>query len=835
MLMRDALLRRSRSTLGSLIVILAVTVIALWAGRAVAEDAADAPAADAPAADAPAADAPAADAPAADAPKAEKPAAKKPAAEKPAAKKPEAEKPEAEKPEAEMPEAEMPEAETPGAEPPVPATEEAAATGFGAAGLPITAVPAELQNDWRMLVFYFKLARFDLAKAQGEKVLAANPAPAAVLALAESPSTGYDLVVKMVRVTEMGDVPAKILKLADEGARTKRTDTSRIQSNLIRLGQGPRPYFLAMQELRYSGPYVVPHALAILQDPGKKELAPFVRRALTDLGRPVVLPLVRALKTPDAKVKEVVIAILGDIRYPYALPALKALVENAKSTDGIKAAATQAILKIADESMLKTPAKTLYLDLANKYYYGKIVEADMRQDTWDVFDWVEGTGLLYRAAPSKAVNDILAARACSDALQADPGALEAVALWLSAMMQMEAELGGKSAREADPFLPDTMPSVDFFARAAGQQHLYKVLDRALSDHNTPVAVRACRALEDIANEQFLTLYGQGDVGSPLVMALSYPDQRVRFAAAFALTAVRPKKPFTGAGKVVPVLGEALNLEAAKSILLVEPAADNRNRLQAKLKEGGWNVVTAMAGNQAISTARAMPRIDAIVVSSQTKDVTHADVISLLRSDYQTAMTPIVVLSWPDDPVKASWLESKIPYLKAVGQTIEADALLTEIEALKKAAGSMVLEAEAARAISLQAAQVLKAVAISSQVYSAKRARQSLIDGLANRPDPLVIGVLGALAEIADDEITRAMAAVAVDAARSKPVRVAALEALARACRFVGNKLDAGQVAALQAMAAEKDDQLRDAAGEALGSLDLDASDGTKIILKHAAN
>ena len=231
----------------------------------------------------------------------------------------------------------------------------------------------------------------------------------------------------------------------------------------------------------------------------------------------------------------------------------------------------------------------------------------------------------------------------------------------------------------------------------------------------------------------------------------------------------------------------------------------------------------------------MPRIDAVVISSRTKDVTHGDVISLLRNDYQSAMTPILVLSWPDDPVKASWLESKIPYLKAVGQTIEADALAAEIEALKKAAGSMVLEAEAARATSLQAAEVLKAVAVSSQVYSATRARQSLIDGLTNRPDPLVIGVLGALAEIADGEIARAMVTVGVDAARSKPVRVAALQALARACRFVGNKLEAGQVAALQAMAAEKDDQLRDAAGEALGSLDLDAADGTKLILKHAAN
>lgn len=799
MLMRDALLRRSRSPLGFLMLLLAAAAILLPAGRAGAEDAAadaDAPAADAaPAADPDAKEAPAADA--ADAPPADAAA------------------------------------ETPAGE--TPAGEEAAATGFGAAGLPVTAVPADLQNDWRMMVFYFKLARFDLAKAQGEKVLAANPEPPAVLALVESASTGYELVIKMIRVEEMGDVPAKILKLADAGAQTKRTDTSRIQSNIERLGGGPRPYFLAMQELRYSGPYVVPHALAILQDPGKKELAPFVRKALTELGRPVVLPLVRGLKTPDAKLKEIIIAILGDIRYPYALPALKALVENPKSTEGIKAAATQAILKIADESMLKTPAKTLYLDLATKYYYGKITEADLRQETWDIFDWVEGTGLLYRAAPSKAVNEILAARACADALQADAGTLEAVALWLSAMMQMEAKVPGKMARESDPFLPDTMPSVDFFARAAGQQHLYRVLDRALADRNTPVAVRACRALEDVANEEFLTLYGQGDIGSPLVMALTYPDQRVRFAAAFSLAAIRPRKPFTGAGKVVPVLSEALNLEALKSILLVEPEADNRNRLQAKLKEDGWNVVAAVTGNEAISAARAMPRIDAVVISSRTKDVTHGDVISLLRNDYQSAMTPILVLSWPDDPVKASWLESKIPYLKAVGQTIEADALAAEIEALKKAAGSMVLEAEAARATSLQAAEVLKAVAVSSQVYSATRARQSLIDGLTNRPDPLVIGVLGALAEIADGEITRAMATVGVDAARSKPVRVAALQAMARACRFVGNKLEAGQVAALQAMAAEKDDQLRDAAGEALGSLDLDAADGTKLILKHAAN
>ena len=677
-----------------------------------------------------------------------------------------------------------------------------------------------------MLVHYFKLARFDLAKQAGEKVLEAKPAADVVLALAESPSTGYDLVVKMVRIPELGDVPARLLTLADEGMRAKKTDAARIQANLLRLGEGPRAYFLAEKELAYSGPYVVPGALALLQDPSKKDLAPMIIKALVTIGKPVVLPLTRSLATPDDKLKETIASILGDIGYPYAAPALKALVENPKATEGVKAAATKAILSIGGDAVLKTPAKQLYLELADKYYYGKItVEGP------DLFDWVAGTGLIYKAVSPKALNDLLAARACSDALKVDPGALEAVAWWLSALMDVEGK-EGKVAREIDPFLPKDMPSLDFFAQSAGQQHLYRVIDRALKDHNTSVAVRACKALERVADEDFLTLYGQGDVGSPLVMALGYPDQRVRFAAGFALAVIRPSKPFTGAGRVVPTLTEALNLEAQKSVMLVEPEADNRNRLQAKLKEGGWNVVTATTGNQAVSSARAMPRIDAIIVSSRTKDVGHADVISLLRSDYQTAMTPIIVLSYADDPVKASWLESNIPYLKALDPTVEADALAAEVDAQKQKAGSLVLDAEASRAISLRAANVLKDIAIASRVYSAAKARQSLLDSLTNRPDELVIAVLGALSEIPDAEVTVAMANVGIDAQRPKPVRIAALKALSRAARTVGNKLGVTEIAALQNMAGTSDDELRDAAGEALGSLDLEASEGAKLILKY---
>jgi CheY-like chemotaxis protein len=719
----------------------------------------------------------------------------------------------------------------PPAEPSVAETE-AAATGFGAAGIPTTIAPAALQTDWRMMVHYFKVARFDLAKDFAEKALAAGPDAPTVLALVESPSTGYDLVVSMLRVEDVADVASRILKLADEGMRTKRTDAGRIRRNLERLGQGPRAYYHALKDLRYSGPYVVPHALAFLQDPSRAELQPDVVRALTDIGRPVVLPLAASLETENPKLKETIVTVLGDIGYAYALPALKAIVEGPASSEAIKSHATRAILKIAGKQILAIPAKKLYLDIAERHYYNRIIVADERQPTTDVFGWIKDVGLIYKAVPSKAVNEVLAARACADALRADPQALEAVALWASAMMQMEAELPGQDARKVDPFLPPNMPSVDFFIRAIGQQHLYRVLDRALRDRNTLVAIRAADALSDVANEQFLLLYGQSDVGSPLVTALRYPDQRVRFAAAFALASIHPRHPFAGAGRVVPIIAEALNLEAARSLLLIEPEANNRNRLLGQLKDAGWTVVSTASGNEALSLAHAMPRVDAVLVSSRLKDASHGDVISLLRGDYQTAMTPILVLSYPDDPIKATWLEQNVKYLKAVEPALEAADLVAAMDAIKKEAGSTPLDQAYARATSLRAAQQLKTIAFGSRVYDARAARASLLQALTNRPDELVIAVLAALAEIPDAEVNQTLATVAIDTNRSREVRIAALLSLARAARSAGGQLTPAQVQGLQALAASADDPLRNAAGDALGGLDPSAPGGATMILQY---
>ncbi|MDK1031153.1 MAG: HEAT repeat domain-containing protein, partial [Planctomycetia bacterium] len=706
--------------------------------------------------------------------------------------------------------------------------------GTGVAALPLAICSDEDQKTWRMFVHYFRLARFDLAADEGAKVLAVNLKPIVMLALAESRSTGYDTLVKMQTVKEMGDVPAKILKLVDEGMRQKRTDPERINKNLMRLANGPRAYHLGLKELKYSGPYVVSHALVILQDPANKEkIWPEVIRALSQIGRPVVLPLVYALATESEGLKQTICDILGSIRYSYSLPALKAIMEDKTLSGVTHTAARDAMQRISgDPKILETPAKVLYLDLARRYYEGKISGiSDSRSATTDVFGWVN-KGLTYKAVPTSIVGEVLSARACVDALRADPRALDAVTLWVSAQLQMKAKLPDKPVRESNPFAPKDMPDVEFFALAVGQQYLYEVLADAMKSENADVALQAIYALEKVSDEKYLRSYGQSGLVSPLAEALRYPDRRIRFAAAFAMAEVRPVEKFLGSEDVVPVLAEALNLQTGKAVLIAEPDSDNRNRIKSALEKAGYRVVGAVSGKEAIEQSEDMPRLDAVIVSSRTRKVNHGEVIHILRANPNTEITPVIVLSWPDDPIRGSELKAKYKYVEVIEADTQTEGIEKAIADLAKAVGSITFEAEKSAAYSLRAAKELKRIASSKSAYNARDARQVLLNSLSNRPEDLIIAAIEALAEIADPEITRAIAKVATHADTPLEVRLAALGSLTRAIRFAGNHLKAVTIEKLRTMTEEKDTKLRNAVATVLGALNLPPAEGAKILLKY---
>jgi CheY-like chemotaxis protein len=731
-------------------------------------------------------------------------------------------------------------AATASAKPAVAATESLVppAPVIPALGLPVEKVSAELQNNFASMVHYYKIARFDLATNFAQAVLGGSPDAAMMVAMVETPEAGYSLLAEMAASdnAELADAAKKIKKLAEEGIYAKRKDGQRIMAALESLTKNQAMFRQGMMELRYSGEYVAPYALAILSDNTRPAaLNAATRDALVALDKPVVYPLVLSLATTDENLKLQVIGLLQKMNYKLAVPALKALIENPASSDRVKKAATAAVLAIGGKADLDTAARKLYYDQADQFYYGKLtVVGDPSRPETDVWGWVPGQGLAYRPAPTSVVNDICGARACELGLAAEPNALELVALWTSTEMDMNAKFEQVSAGGLkNPWAPATMPTTAFFGRAIGQQYLLDVLDRALGDNNVPVARQAIRALQEVANETFLAA-GIGKKGSPLVAALEYPDRLVRFDAAFAIVAVEPHKSFGGADRVVPVLAEALNLQTGAAVLLIDGNADNRNRLKGEFRQAHWAVTDASSGNDGVSKARGMARIDAIVLATNVDKVDYVETLQLLRSDFATAMVPVVFLSGAEERVKFSYLKENQKYIDEVPAGATALAIIDKVKVLSAAAGAVALEPKASREIALRAARTLGFVATANLSVTALPARAALLTAIGGKDQDLVIASLAALAQMPDEEIEQRIAETALAAGAPKAVQIAALNAVAQSARHIGNKLQSATVTALmKRISTETDNDIRDAVGTVIGALDLEAKLSSELIRDHA--
>ena len=706
--------------------------------------------------------------------------------------------------------------------------------GKGVMELPVAEVAAELQQNFQQMVHYYKIAKFDLAKNFAEAVLAANPEPTVLLRLVEHKEVGYVLVAQMAGSEEVGLAAAanRLLSKTDTGILIKRKDLDRISAALLALDTNERSYQINLMKLQLSGEYVVPTALALLADQKLAKLHDDILRALEEIDRPVVYPLVVALETPDKKLKMNIISLLSRLGYKLALPALKEIVESPNEAADVKSAAGAAINAIAGAKAQETSAGQLYFELAEAFYYDNItVITDPKRQAIDVWGWIKDAGLTYRPAPTGVVNEILAARCCQLGLRAAPDSPELVALWLSAQAQMNFELAGKGK---DPWAPAAMPTTEFFLRSAGQKYMNQVLARALRDNRVEVANQAIAALTEVVNESYLGATSGSDEGSPLIRALEYPDRSVRFGAAFAIVRCEPRKPFYGADRVVPVLAEAVNLETGRGALVIDSDKASLNALAGEFRKDGWNVAAATNGNDGVSMARSMPRIDMVVLATNVDNVAYTEVIQLLRTDFATAMVPIILLSGEAERVPFSFLKENVKYIDSVPAGSGAAPLMQKAATLLAEAGSVALAPQVSKTVSLQAARDLAFIATARLSFTADPARGALLAAAGGRNEELAMAAMEALIPMADDEVQQRLADVALAQGASKQIQIASLNSIAQTARHIGNKLTSASVTALmKRIGSEKDDDIRDAVGTVVGALDLEAKLSSELIREHA--
>ena len=702
-------------------------------------------------------------------------------------------------------------------------------------------LPEQVDDFWH----YGEIGRYDIQAALGNKIIAAGQQnPEDLLKAFESIADRHhlpsgapsDLDTALLRWQsadpKMRTVATQVIDILNKGRFARRQNADFIAENIKRLGGGERAYSLAMQQLRNSGELAVPQVVAILmnQDPAALANHDVARRALIDLGQSALNPLLAATQMdPKDPALTTICGILGAISYQRspAIPYLVGLTRNPQASAQVRQAASTALSRLPGANANANPGDLFY-SLAETFYYGNgAIRPDPRSPKAFVWFWAD-RGLNYKAVPPQIFNDIMAMRETEHALRQNPGPSapeQSVALWLAANIRRGIDL---PAGETDPTRTADEPQPHYYNVAEGAQYLNLVLSRSLND-NTPtssaVALAAIKSLQGIVGQSNLFSGGRGE---PLVQAMRSGDRQVRFEAAFALAAALPQRPFQGSDLVVPLLAEAVTQSGTPGVLIIGPQAD-RARIAADLK----NYTTA-GGNDAsgaVAESTSIPAVDVIVMSEDlgNPEVSHAIDLASQNPRLSHAAKLIIVHSLASPWARISLTDPTISYTQATG----GESLINSIEQARKKAGGSPMDGKSASDFSLRAANLLARLAISrGQVFDLNVAEPMLLSALGDQRPDIVAAVGDAVALINSPRAQGALADRAADAKTPPANRINLYKSLALSAKFHGAHLDGNQVNDLQqVVSSEKNLDIRSAAAEARGALNLPAQAVQQLILQ----
>ncbi len=548
---------------------------------------------------------------------------------------------------------------------PAPAPTPAPATTAAAISQP------SLAESWNDFLHYVRIARFDLAKGYGQAILQNRPNPAELFQLVQANQQGYETAMKFAELApdeELAKITGQLLSVIDQGRFMQRTEPKIIVEEVRRLTSTPRGKMLAIRRLKDAGEYAVPFLLEamaqVIQDPATGPRLSDMIETLPQIGRPAIRPLAAALQTDNAQVNAEIIRALGAIGYPQSLPYLKYVAEKSPLAD-LKELALASIRKI-DPQAVNVPASALFFQLAERYYYHDESLAPTSGAAFgNLWFWDAQAGRLQRVeVDQKYFHELMSMRCCEGALRADEQFGPAIGLWLAAYFK--AESTGVAMPEY--FGPNHAKAL-VYATTAGPEYLHQALARAVNDRNAAVALGAVEALATTAGAKSL-MYTLGP-SQPLLQALVFPDQAVRYSAAIAIANAGPRQPFTESRIVVQNLAEALARGGA------QPPAQTDKQGSPELAEAyALRSVQAMLGlavshNPVIDLSAALPALTGATKDSRPEiRVLAGQVLAHLSSpDAQRAIATMAMDAANDVNVRTAAFGSLVNSAKLNGNML----------------------------------------------------------------------------------------------------------------------------------------------------------------------
>jgi hypothetical protein len=626
-----------------------------------------------------------------------------------------------------------------------------------------------------------------------------------------------------------------LLKKIDGIRTTSVRDPAVIAENITKLATGNlRERDNAMVRLVQAGEVAVPQMVARLRDGTAGDQHPAILLALSRMRGSALAPLIAATQTADDALAAQVIGVLLGLDSVEALPWIVRIAEDptpARAT--LRERATRLLFQ-RGVNLKQVKSAELFYQAAERFYYNS---ASLRPDPRDngkarVWLWDEAAGLRAKEVPASVYADVMAMRYAEQAAKGDSTG-DAVSLWLAANNKREAQL---QAGE-DPGMYQE-PTAHYWNVRIGSRHLNQVLVRSLRDGSgaglmvaaqrpvhTQVALRAIKSLSEIVGQNSIE-------GSALLEALRFPDKVIRYEAALALAGGLPQKSFSGQDRVVLLLAECLAQTGTPGVLILANTPDD----VTKLSEGLGKTVRTAGGTNAddvLKQSAKLPSVDVILVADNVNPEELRRFLAVAntnaRLDYAARLFLVKDQASP-------WFQVAITDQRVSASQVTADAadaLQAAVTEARKKAGGIELDEAAATQYALRAAAALQKLTISrGQVLNVAPTEPTLIAGLTDARAELAKASAGVLALFDSKETQPALIDRAINDDTQPDVKEAMYKAIAVNAKFFGNRLDAQRVDALRkATDAEKDPNVRVAASEAFGALNLGTEQVKELIIK----
>lgn len=677
------------------------------------------------------------------------------------------------------------------------------------------------QQLWSDFSHYVLIARPELAADAATALMDAEAGE--ILDAVEgsdysSPASLFERAAGMEGVSGL----ASELQSKIESARLDRSrDEQRIADNILILDDGARAYGNAVNRLTAAGQYAAPALLETLRT-GDETLKPFVVRAMVDIGQPLVAPLSVALPDLEVVPQSQVIEVLARIGYPYATASIKRVLEDPAADPGVKQRAQIALEQLAGSSRIDTSlsAATLYHAVGlSAYGQGTIDEQpvgfDGAKDVGLLWKFGRDIGLVPIEVPASVYADALAREAAGTSLSLDPQLAEALTLYLSADLRAGNRIGPD---ETDLSRSADLQPAEFYALLAGPQRLRDVLDTAIDDGDSDLALDAIAALSQTASIDAL---------QPLTRALAYPDRRVRFEAAQALAQAMPTVGFQNDARVVPVLAESVRQGQNPIALVLADDQAARNVLADAASSLGYEPLPGTSLADVGSAVVQAAGIDLVLIQGSADAV--SAVMEQSKQDYKLAGTPIVAGVGVADQTRLAGTYSDNARLTTFTGEPESSSVASAIEAATEKYAGTPIGAEEAEAFATESLGLLGDLALATSVYDAGDATPALIEALSDDRAAVASGAADVLAKLDDPVAQAAIAASALDGVGD--VQLAQLGSLADSANRFGNLVSAETGDLLLDLVRESDGDLAIAAAKAHGALSLPPEQAVTLILE----